>query len=399
VTRGGNNPPAQAGPLAGLQVLDFTAVMSGPYCTRLLADLGAEVVKVEPPEGDYLRSRPPMRGGRSTYFGHLNCGKRSFAIDLKHEAAATVLEALITRSDVLVENFRPGVMGRLGLGHRAALRLNPRLVYCSISGYGQEGPRSRYPAYAPIIHAASGHELAQMDCQRSSGNGDRPPNVGVFTADVLGGVYAFGAIQSALLERERTGRGQHIDVSLLESMLNLLVHEFQQAQSGTVARRPIYAPLRCLDGFVMTAPTSQKLFEAFCSIINRPELRDDPRFAMPQPRSEHWTELMRECERWTQTRTMEQCERALSGGGIPCTRYRSVADLVDDPQLAARNAITTVSDTFGEFQVLAAPFRMASPTHPRGIVPEIGEHTREILLELGVAPNAIESLFTRQVVA
>lgn len=373
--------------------------MSGPYCTRLLSDLGADVIKVEPPEGDYLRSRPPIRQGRSTYFGHLNCGKRSLAIDLKHPAAASVLDALMARSDVLVENFRPGVMDRLGLGHAEVLRSHPRLVYCSISGYGQQGPRAGYPAYAPIIHAASGHELAQMECQQSDGSARRPPNVGVFTADVLGGVYAFGAVQSALIERGRTGHGQYIDVSLLESMLNLLVHEFQQAQTDTVARRPIYAPLRCLDGFVMIAPTSQKLFETFCALIDRPDLRADPRFATSQPRSENWTELMQEGERWTQTRTMEQCERVLGGGGIPCTRYRSVAELAEDPQLRAREAIAAVSDSVGPFSVPAAPFRMDSPTRPRGTVPEIGEHTRDVLREIGLAVQDIESLFKRQVVA
>lgn len=192
---------AAAGALAGVQVLDFTIVMSGPMCTRMLADAGADVVKVEPPEGDVARQRGPLRGGISAYYGSLNCGKRSLVLDLSQAEGRRIARELAARCDVLVENFRPGVMQRLGLDYAALAAINPRLVYASISGYGQTGPRAALPAYAPVIHAASGCDLANAEYQRDS---SRPPNNGIFIADVLGASYAFGAIQLALLERERS---------------------------------------------------------------------------------------------------------------------------------------------------------------------------------------------------
>jgi len=189
--------------LGGLRVLDLTTTIAGPHCTRLLADLGASVIKLEAPEGDMMRTRPPLRDGVSSYFGQLNAGKQSLVLDLKQAAAVEIVKRLVRRTDVLVENFRPGVMARLGLDYGALAPLRPELIYCAISGYGQTGPSAGLPAYAPVIHAACGYDVAHMSYQDGR---TRPDNNGIFIADVLSGTYAFGAILAALQQRHHTGR-------------------------------------------------------------------------------------------------------------------------------------------------------------------------------------------------
>ncbi|HTT78577.1 MAG TPA: CoA transferase, partial [Stellaceae bacterium] len=185
--------------LERLRVVDFTTTIAGPHCTRLLADLGAEVIKIESPEGDMMRSRPPMRDGASTSFGQLNAGKESAVIDLKRPAGLAAAKRLVATADVLVENFRPGVMQRFGLDHAVCRGLKPDLIYCAISGYGQTGPSADLPAYAPVIHAASGYDLAHMAHQQVD---RRPDYCGIYIADVLSGTYAFGAIMAALYRRQ-----------------------------------------------------------------------------------------------------------------------------------------------------------------------------------------------------
>src|ERR1700690_4288170 len=214
--------------LAGLKVLDFSIFMAGPLCSRLLADAGATVVKVEPPSGDMVRQRPPMRGGMSTYFAAMNCGKESIVLDLKTAEGLATAKALAYQADVVLENFKPGVMKRLGLDYEALAAVNPRLVYLSISGFGQEGPLSVRPAYAPIVHAFSGYDLAHLE-QQGAGH-DKPAKSGLFVADVLAGVHGFSAIELALIHRQRTNEGQYIDLSLLDGMLGLMLYEMQLAQ-------------------------------------------------------------------------------------------------------------------------------------------------------------------------
>ncbi|MCC2105647.1 MAG: CoA transferase, partial [Hyphomicrobiales bacterium] len=190
--------------LGGLKVLDFSTTIAGPYCARLLSDLGAEVIKIESPDGDVLRARPPLRNGASSAFGQLNAGKKSVSIDLKKPAAIAAVHRLAEQADIIVENFRPGVMKRLGLDYETLSKVNPKLVFCSMSGYGQTGPWAERPAYAPVIHAASGYDLAHLAYQQGR---TRPDFCGVFHADVVSGVYAYSAITTALYQREKTGRG------------------------------------------------------------------------------------------------------------------------------------------------------------------------------------------------
>ena len=370
---------ASRGPLEGLRVLDFTNMLSGPYCTRLLADLGAEVLKIEPPAGDHNRSRRPVRRGYSSFFGHLNCGKKSVVLDLKSAPGRDAAVGLALKCDIIVENWRPGVADRLGVGYTAVAHTNPRVIYCSISGFGQTGPHAQRPAYAPIVHAASGFDLAQVEYQ----GGGRPANTATFIADVFGGMSAFGAVQTALYNLKQTGRGQFIDVALMDAMINLLVYECQEAQAPTDEKIRVYQPLKTLDGYVVTAPTSQKNFEQLARTVGHPEWIEDPRFARTRTREAHWSELMRLIEQWTETRSGRECEDVLLAGGVPCTRYRTVAEAMSDEQMKARGGMARVKDRIGEYWVPNAPFQMPGlDTFAKTHVPELGEDTVGVLVSL-----------------
>lgn len=381
---------ARPGPLQGIRVLDFTAMLAGPHCARLMADLGAEVIKIEGLEGDLIRARPPLRDGNSTYFGALNCGKKSLAIDLKSTAAKAIIHDLAKLSDVVVENFRPGVMARLGFDYAALAKHNPKLVYCSISGYGQSGPGATRAAYAPIVHAASGYDSANLNYQAQQ---DTPASTGIFIADILSGAYAFGAIQAALVHRERTGQGQAIDVSLMDSMLNLMVFECQEAQFPSEQKRPVYAPMKTMDGHVIIAPISQKNFEQMADAMQRPDLKADMRFSTGPARVKHWTELMAVIDQWTGQRSGSEIESIMDANSVPCSRFLNVADAMKDPQLAERGSFAEIRDNAGKFLVPNAPFQFSTPTAAGPAVPGLGADSMTVLTGLlGLSGETIEKL-------
>ena len=378
--------------LAGLRVLDFTTTIAGPHCTRLLADLGADVVKIEAPEGDVMRSRPPLRNGASSYFGQLNAGKRSVVLDLKEERAVAAARRLAGEADVLVENYRPGVMRRLGLDYSVLGQANPRLVYCSISGYGQTGPSSDLPAYAPVIHAASGFDLAHLAYQRGR---TQPDNCGIYIADVVSGTYAFGAIAAELHQRGATGRGQHVDVSMLESMLSLTQSELQTAQFEVPPppSRPIFGPVATADGFLNMAVASERTFQGMAAAAGRPDWITDARFAVYLDRRANWGSLMDEFEAWSKTVSSAECLAALDRNAVPAAAYRTVRQAMADPQLAHRGAFAQVHDAGGPFNALNPPFRMSSSTTAAGPrAPALGEHTREVLGAAGLTAGEVETL-------
>jgi len=367
-------------PLAGIRILDFTQIMAGPHCTRLLADAGADVIKLEPLGGDQLRQRAPVRDGRSTYYGQLNCGKRSVAVDLRSDEGREIAYAIAARSDVVVENFRPGAMARLGLDYDTLAKIKPDLVYCSISGFGQTGPAADSPAYAPMINAGSGHDLVHM---RYQDNADKPPNSGIFVPDVLGGTYAFGAIQTALIHKLRTGRGQYIDVSLTEAAVSLLIHELQDAQFPSDKPRFVYGPSRAADGYVMVPPFTERNFIALAKTIGRPEILQDPKFSSPAARNAHWKELMALVEAWTSQRTMAECEKILLEAGCPCSAYREIADALSDPQLAHRGFIAEAHDAAGSFRVAGSPYTFSEGTVRIGAqVSDLGADSRDVLTDV-----------------
>jgi CoA:oxalate CoA-transferase len=360
----------QADALAGLRVLDFSIMLAGPYCARLLADMGADVLKVEPPEGDDMRQRAPLRDGSSAYFGQLNAGKRSLALDLKNAEAIALVRRLVAEADVLVENFRPGVMDRLGLGHQTLRAINPRLVYCSISGYGQEGLAAERAAYAMIVHAASGFDRTLA---RYAGISDRPAPGAVFVADVLGAIFAYGAIQTALVQRARTGEGQRIDVALMDCMLNLLIYELQEAQFPVAAPRPTYGPVRATDGDLLVVPITARNFAALCEVTGLPELTGDPRFSTLPGRNVHWAAMMAIVERWSCERSVAECLALLEAAGVPCSAYGDPADALANPELIERGVFGPVADAAGEFTGVNPPWRMSgSRAALRGSVAAVG---------------------------
>jgi crotonobetainyl-CoA:carnitine CoA-transferase CaiB-like acyl-CoA transferase len=372
----------------GLRVLDFSTTIAGPHCTRMLADMGAEVIKIESLEGETMRTRPPVRNGCSTAFGQLNVGKKSLVLDLKSAEAIEIVRRLVATTDVLVENFRPGVMRRLKLDYGSLRELNPKLVYCSISGYGQTGPSAELPAYAPVIHAASGYEMAHLAYQPGR---SRPDYCGIYHADVLTGVYAFGAISAALYQRHGTQNGQHIDVSMLESMLSLTLNEVQWSQFEVKqTQRPLFGPVETVNGYVMLAVASEKTFQSLTRVIGHPEWVSDPRFAIYSDRRENWADLMDGVEAWSRTLTTERCLTELSSNGVPCSAYRTVAEALNDPQIAHRGALAEVRDGGGTFKVLNLPFRMSgAAVSPAKRMSTLGEHTVALLKEAGLSQDEI----------
>ncbi len=380
--------------LAGIVALDFSTTIAGPHCARLLADLGAEIIKIEPPEGDIMRARLPTRNGASVVFGELNAGKKSIVLDLKTAAGAAAARRLAGAADVLVENYRPGVMRRLGLDYAALAPENPRLVYCAISGYGQTGPSALLPAYAPVIHAASGYDRAHLAYQVGRA---RPDNSGIFIADVLAGTYAFGAIVTALYQRQTTGRGQMIDLSMLEAMLGLMLTEVATSQFALEpAGRSIFGPIAAADGYVTAAVASERTFRALCKAAGREDWIADPRFANYRERRMNWNHLIDELEIWSKARTSTDCLAAFAAAGVPASAYRTVAEAMCDPQLAHRDALAEVRDAGGTFKTLNPPFRMSGSETSTGFAAAaLGEHTEEVLARFGLTPAEIAAVMAR----
>jgi CoA:oxalate CoA-transferase len=375
--------------LTGIRVLDLSTTISGPYCARLLADVGMEVIKIEPPGGEKLRALTPVRDGVSSSYGHLNAGKKSIVLDLKDPAGADAFRRLVREADIVVENYRPGVMQRLGLPYENLRELKPSLIYCAISGYGQTGPSALLPAYAPVIHASSGYDIAHLSNQDRR---TRPDICGVMIADYLSGAYAFGAIMTALTIRERSGAGQMIDVSMLESMLSLLMPEVQRSQfEGPPV--PPNGPLETADGYFIASFPSEREFNALVRATGREEWRTDPRFADRSVRRANWTAFRNEVEAWTRAHTTAECQAALDGAGVPCAAYRSVEDVMADPQLAHRRTLAVVADAAGTFQATNPPFLLSGHRVSVGErVAAVGEHTEAVLRQGGLSDMEVAAV-------
>ena len=398
MTIAGNDEGNATRGFQGLRVLDFSTTIAGPHCARMLADMGAEVIKIEQAGGETMRTRPPVRNGCSTTFGQLNVGKKSLVLDLKSPDAIEVVRRLVAGTDILVENFRPGVMRRLKLDYGSLQKLNPRLIYCSISGYGQTGPSAELPAYAPVIHAASGYEMAHLSYQPGR---TRPDYCGIYHADVLTGVYAFGAISAALYQRHGSRKGQHIDVSMLESVLSLTLNEVQWSQFAVKqTARPMFGPVGTADGYVMLAIASEKTFQGLIGVIGHPEWIADPRFAVYSDRRDNWAALMDGIEAWSSALTTAACLTALNGAGVPCSAYRTVAEALNDPQIAHRGALAEVGDGGGTFKVMNLPFRMSETNVSAGKrIATLGEHTMAYLRETGLSEDQIAAFTGKSLAA
>jgi crotonobetainyl-CoA:carnitine CoA-transferase CaiB-like acyl-CoA transferase len=378
-------------PLHGVRVLDFSTTIAGPHCSRLLADMGADVMKIEAPEGELMRSRPVQRNGAGTMFGQLNAGKRSLVLDLKRPQAVAAVKKLVAGVDILVENYRPGVMKRLGLDYPELAKVNPMLVYCAISGYGQTGPGAGRPAYAPVIHAATGFDRAHLFYQQGR---ERPDNCGIFVADYASGAYALGGILAALHQRHVTGKGQMVDVSMFEALVGMLLGEVNRAQFDfEMPSRPMYGPVEAKDGYVMLATASERTFQDMATAAGRRDWLTDPRFEKYAERRMNWDQFVEEFEAWSRTLTVEECVAALEKHGVPCSPYYTVTEALQDPQVAHRGTLCTIEDSAGSYKSPAPPFRFSGSALQSGPrVSSLGEHTREILEEAGLSADEIAAL-------
>jgi CoA:oxalate CoA-transferase len=323
---------AAAAPMSGLRVVDFSTLVAGPWATRLMADCGAEVIKVETVgEGDLLRYAPPIVDGMSRVFAQFNRGKKSIALDLKSADDALAARRLIDQADVVMENFRPGVMDGFGLGFAEAARRNPRLVYCSISGFGQDGPLAGEAAYAPVVHAMTGFDLAVLAGQD---DGAAPRAASVMIADVVAASYAFGAVQTALLRRERFGVGGLVDVTLIESMLSLVAIQLQEAQAPTTLRSAAFRPVRTADGYIVAPLVNARNFLALFSVIGRPDWASDALMREPGAIAGRRREVEDLLGVWAAGRSSAECVRLLNAAGAPCGAFATARDALAHPHLA-----------------------------------------------------------------
>ena len=375
-------------PLDGVRVLDLTRVLAGPYASMMLADMGAEVIKVEEPgRGDDTRSWPPFVGGEATYFLSVNRGKKSLTLNLKSEAGQHLLRQLARRSDVLLENFRPGTLDRLGLGYARLGEENPRLIYCAVSGFGESGPEAGRPGYDLIVQGESG----AMDL---TGFPDGPPcKAGISIADLVGGIMAAHGILLALYARERTGVGQKVEVAMLDVMAALLTYQagifFATGVSPTRRgnRHPSIVPyevFRAADAYLTVGVANNSLWERFCEALDHPELARDPRFLTEAKRVEHRDILVPLLEEIFRSGTADQWITRLDTAGVPAGRIRGVAEVCASPHLRARGKIIELlHPTAGPVRMIGPPLELsATPGGAAEPPPRLGEHTDEVLSAL-----------------
>ena len=390
-------------PLEGFTVLDLTRVLSGPYCTMHLADMGARVIKIEQPgRGDDTRGfGPPFLQGESTYFLSVNRNKESVTLDFKHSEGRALLDRLIAQSDVVVENFRPGALAKLGLDYATLADRHPRLIYCSISGFGQTGPRSTEAGYDAMIQAEGG--LMSL-----TGDGDGPPyRLGVAIADLVSGILAANGITLALLARERTGRGQQVDISLLDSVATLLTYQAGiYFATGTPPprlgnRHPTIAPYEVFsasDGDFVLAVANDDLWRRFCQVA---DIEPDDRFATNPQRVQRYGELRPLVADRLGRRTRQDWLARLGAAGVPCGLVRDLGELFADPQVAAREMVAEVEHrTIGPLRMLGVPIKLSdTPGAVRTAPPTLGEHTDAVLRkDLGLTPEVIARLREQRVI-
>jgi crotonobetainyl-CoA:carnitine CoA-transferase CaiB-like acyl-CoA transferase len=392
-------------PLDDLRVLDLTQFLAGPYCTMVLAELGADVIKVERfPEGDDARALAPKVNGESYPFAMPNRSKRSLALDLKTDAGRELFLELARNADVVVENFRPGVVGRLGIDYEAVKAVRPDVLYCSISGFGQTGPYRDRPGFDIMAQGVGGF-------MRMTGHPDgRPAKVGIAINDIAAGVTAVYSILAALRLRERTGEGQYIDISLVDAGLAWTVWESGAyfgagevpAPTGSRHRRLApYQAYRSADGYVTIGANNERLWQRLVTeVLDRPQWLDDPRFATAGGRLEHVDELEREIEAITADRTTAEWIAALDEAGVPGGPVLTYDEALADRHVQAREMVVEVEHpVIGRMRTLAPPARFSGLEYEvRGPAPRLGEHTTAILRESGIGAERIERLYADEVI-
>jgi formyl-CoA transferase/CoA:oxalate CoA-transferase len=377
-------------PLDDITVLDFSRVLAGPYCTMQLGDLGARVIKIEQPgRGDDTRAwGPPFINGESAYFLSINRNKESVALDLKDPRAQRVIHALLSRADVVVENFRPGTMERLGLGHDEVAGKYPRLVYCSISGFGQSGPRRLEAGYDAMMQAEGGLMSITGSPEGS------PFRLGVAIGDIATGMLAVQGILAALLARARTGRGQRVDIAMLDAVTSLLTYQASSAFATGVTptrmgnRHPSIAPydtFATADGEFVLSVGNDDQFRRLTEMLGIAGLAQDARFRTNADRVKNYDALRGELSTLLSAWTRDRLLTALTAAGVPCGAVRTVTEALADPQLAAREMIVPLEHvTAGSIKVLGTPLKLSdTPARVRTPPPTLGQHTDAVLKELG----------------
>ncbi len=401
-----NDTPNWAGPLADIRVLDFTRVLAGPAASLALADLGAEVLKVEPPgSGDETRTFPPFREGESHYFLAVNRGKKSIVIDLKSEAGAQLARDLASKSDIVIENYRPGVMDKLGLGYETLCADNPALIYCSISGFGQDGPLRDKPSFDIVLQALSG-------ALSVNGEQDGPPmKLGIPLGDLVGGINGPMGILAALHERHRTGRGRHIDVSLLDGMVGMLGYlaqlafftgEDPQPQGSQHPNLVPYGQFPAADGAIIIACLTNAFWGRICRALDVPELADDPRYNSLEKRRAAREEVNEIVARFTQSRSVSELEALLGAHEVPNAPILGILEALSQPQVTAREmVVNTKHSTLGSIPIVNRPIKYTGESQAAPGAPAVlGEHTDEILADvLGLDAEDIAQLRDANIVA
>lgn len=386
--------PQNTGPLAGVRIVDLTSVISGPGAIGILTDQGADVIKVEPASGDIMRSRGP-EPGFTPGFVSCNRGKRSIVLDLKKPEAADILWRLIAGADVVAQNFRPGVIERLGFDADEALKRNPRLIYMSISGVGEDGPYAGKRVYDPVIQALSG--IADIQADPVSG---RPRMIRTLVGDKTTAIYAAQAITAALYAREKTGKGQHVRLSMLDTMVSYIWPEGMTAHSivGKEDRNARPTPHDMIfptaDGYITLGAVSDKEWQALCQAINRPDLVSDPRFATPAMRNKNRQERMEVVEEALGAYDTATILASLEAADVPCAPVLSRMQMLDDAQVQANNLIHTIDQPgLGQLRQARPAARFeGTPAETVRTAPALGEHTDQILAEIGIDASEMSRL-------
>ncbi|RGY97637.1 CoA transferase [Clostridium sp. AM58-1XD] len=383
--------------LEGVRILDFTRAYSGPYCTMLLGDLGAEVIKVERAgSGDDTRTLFPVKDGKSGYFAYLNRGKKSIALNLKSEAGRNAALEIAKKSDILIENFSPGTMDKLGLGYNDIKSINPDIVYASLSGFGQYGPYSKKPAYDGVVSTMAG--LVSL-----SGTPEQPVRPGPAIADSATGVHCALAVMAAFCYKLRGGHGQYVDVAMMDtvfsmlegfipmaSMLNMLPERFG---NGNASSAP-YNMYQTMDGFVAIATANETLFRRLAKLMKREDLIENPKFCENYLRKQNVDELDAIIGSWTAQYTSDVLVAMLDEAKVPGGKMNTVFDLLEDPQIKARNMLIEQEiPGLGTFTFPGNPLKLSlTPPDTSKRAPELGEHAEEILLECGYSDVQIEHM-------
>jgi formyl-CoA transferase/CoA:oxalate CoA-transferase len=390
-------------PLQGVTVLDLTRVLSGPYCTMMLADMGARVIKVEQPrKGDDTRGwGPPFINGESSYFLSINRNKESVTLDFKHAEGRALLEQLIGQADVLVENFRPGTLAKLGLDYASLAPTFPRLVYCSISGFGQTGPRTKEAGYDAVMQAEGG-------LMSITGSADGPPyRLGVAIADIVSGMFAAQGVTAALLARERTGRGQEVDIAMLDSVVALLSYQAGIYFANGAApprlgnRHPTIVPYETFhasDGAFVVAVGNDDQWRRFCAVTG---FAADERFATNRQRVTNYDELKPALDACLAGGTRAHWIDRLKASGVPCGSVRDLHEVFTDPQTVAREMLVEVEHAVaGALKLTGTPLKFSeTPAAVRTPPPLLGQHTRTVLAtDLGLTGAQVDDLQARGVI-